>query len=122
MSNLWYYYLHQDGSLIGKNPEVVEHDDQYFNSPFVKKVWMIDLTKREDAWTLVLEALALGASLDRAKELAEKWKLTYEDSFEMLSRVKPTGEMKEGMKIMIEKIFKVDIDQYWESVLEKQKK
>jgi len=122
MSNLWYYYLHQDGSLIGKNPAVVEHDDQYFNSPFVKKVWMIDLTKREDAWTLVLEALALGASLDRAKELAEKWKLTYEDSFEMLSRVKPTGEMKEGMKIMIEKIFKVDIDQYWESVLEKQKK
>jgi len=62
-----YYYLHTNGELIFKKfrPE----DD----SPFVKKIWSIDITRRETAWLLLIEALAMGARKDRIKELADKW-------------------------------------------------
>ena len=35
----WYYYLHTNGSIIGKNPAVVNKG--YFDSPFVTKVWYV---------------------------------------------------------------------------------
>ncbi len=43
----WYYYLHVNGQLIGKNPIVVESDPEYFNSKFVVKYWKIDMEKPE---------------------------------------------------------------------------
>ena len=115
MSESWYYYLHQNGLLIGKNPVVVETDPQYFDSPFVIKYWKLDLKDRSNAWILLLEALALGAKVEQAKELAEHWKLTYEDSIEMLKRVEPTELMKKGMPIMIEEIFGMSTEEYWEN-------
>jgi len=100
----WYYYLHTNGELIGKNPVAVESDSEYFNSPFVKEFWKIDTTKREDAWRLLLEALALGASIEKVKELADKWKCNFEDSIEMLKRMKPTSLMKDGWYIFLKEI------------------
>jgi len=119
---IWYYYLHTNGDLIGKNPTVVDSDTSYFNSPFVKRVWKIDLTDRKDAWKLVLEALGLGCRVDRANELAHKWNLTYEDSLEMLQHVSPeeiTEDMRQGMDKFITKILMMDIDDYWAKIKEK---
>jgi len=56
----WYYYLYVNGNLIGKNPVVVDSDSSYFDSPFVKRVWVIETEDRGDAWKLCLEALAVG--------------------------------------------------------------
>ena len=116
---IWYYYLHTNGDLIGKNPVVVESDSSYFDSPFVKKVWKIDLEDRHDAWKMVLEALALEAKITRVQELVNKWNLNLEDSVEILMRYKdipPTDEMKDGLEIFIEKILKMSIDDYWQKV------
>jgi hypothetical protein len=120
--NSYYYYLHTNGDLIAKNPSVVDSDACYFDSPFVKKVWKINLTDRKDAWKLVLEALALGCRIDRANELAHKWNLTFEDSIEMLSHV-PTEEITDLMRTGLDKfvisILKMDIENYWTKVKEK---
>ena len=52
-----------------------------------KTIEAAELTKdRLDAWRLILEALSMGCSIPRAKELSEKWGLTFEDSIEMLKR------------------------------------
>jgi len=110
----WYYYLHTNGDLIGKNPVVVTSD--YFDSSFIKKFWRIDTKNREDAWTLVLEALALGANIKRIRELSNKWKLTFNDSINLLQYSKPTSLMKEGLEIFIIKILNMSIDDYWDKV------
>lgn len=60
-----YYYLHTNGSLIHRMMPI---DDE---SDFVK-----DTEKRETAWTLLLEALAKGANVERVNELAIKWQCT----------------------------------------------
>ena len=113
----WIYYLHQNGDLIGKNPIVVEGDSSYFDSPFVKKVWWIDTEKRDTLWTLILEALALGAKIDRIKEVAAINKCDRADSIEMLKRMKPDGLMRKGMTIFIEKILNEDVKKYWGDLL-----
>ena len=110
---IWYYYLHTNGDLIGKPSIVVDSDPSYFDSPFVKKVWKIDFTGRKDAWTMILEALALKCRIDRATELVKKWNLTYEDSLEMLVRVEVTDLMREGMDVFIKDILNMDIEEYW---------
>jgi len=118
---IWYYYLHTNGDLIAKPPIVVESDSSYFDSPFVKKVWKLDLTDRADAWKIVLEALGLGCRLDRATELAKHWNLTYEDSLEMLTRISPneiTELMRAGLTIFIEFILHMDLEIYWDKVKE----
>ena len=117
----WYYYLHTNGDLIPKPPLAVESDSSYFDSPFVKKFWKIDLEDRYSAWKLVLEALTLGADLERVKELVDKWNLTLEDSVEMLKRseeIQPTQEMKNGLEIFAEKILNISIDDYWKKAEE----
>lgn len=85
-NNIHYYYLHTNGSLLHKNAFVVESDPQYFDSPFVKKVWKIDITNRMDVWILVIEAGALGANKERIQELANLWKLTNADAPEFAKR------------------------------------
>lgn len=115
----WWYYLHTNGDLIGKHPVVVEADPEYFDSPFVKKTWHIILDDRGDAWRLVLEALVLGARIDRVKELADKWKLTKEDAMEMIFRLDPDDDLKKGFSIFCEKILKIDEDKFWDEVFER---
>lgn len=86
-NNIHYYYLHTNGSLIHKNAVVVESDPQYFDSPFVRKFWRIDITDRKAAWILVIEAGALGADKKRIQELAMLWGLTDIDAHEFATRM-----------------------------------
>jgi len=109
----YYYYLHTNGDIIGKNPFVVESDPLYFNSPFVKRVWCIDTSKREDAWKIALEGLALGANENRIKELSIKWGLTFEDSTEMLKRnVLDNALRLKGFQLFIEKVLNMSYKDY----------
>ena len=118
MSNNWYYYLHQNGDLIGKNPIVVYSDRHYFDSPFVKKVWLVDTENRSNAWNLAVEALALGARIDRVKELADRWNLTKEDLIEYIMRnPEPTDAQKEGMDLFIREILKLEPNAFWDDLI-----
>lgn len=91
-----YYYLHSETkNLIHKPKACVDTDPEYFNSPFVQKVWKIDTENRFDAWQLCVEALVLGANKERVFELKEKWGLTDEDAQEFVSRLPFTLE-KDG--------------------------
>ena len=119
---VWYYYLHTNGDLIGKNPVVVDSDPEYWNSPFVQKYWRVDLTDRGSCWQMILEALAKGVRTDRVKELAEKWEMDFDDSMEFLARFKPEDIHREGMEKFVGLIFNMDPDDYWEKVLKEGKK
>lgn len=109
--NTHYYYLHTNGDLIHKlfEPEA--------DSPFVKKVWILDTRDRGTAWRLVLEGLASGANLERAKELVDKWKLTIEDVTTMIFNLEPDETIRKGMDIYIEKILCMKEEDFWEKVL-----
>lgn len=56
----WYYYLHTNGKLIGKNPAVVDSDPQYFDSPFVEATWKIETTDLKERHEMLNQAKALG--------------------------------------------------------------
>ncbi len=109
MSEHGFYYLHRETKeLIYKR-----FDPAADNSPFVQKVWTVDMSDRADAWRVVLEGLALGVKVERAKELAQKWVLTYEDSIEFLARVKPTDLMRSGLEKFIDQILGMSHAEYW---------
>jgi hypothetical protein len=111
----YYYYLHENGDLILKLPIVVESDPEYFNSPFVRKVWTIDMSERASIWRFILEAIMLNASIERIRELMDKWKMTIEDSFEFIVRTQDPGEtMKSGLEKIIVEIFKITVPEYFE--------
>ena len=106
-----FYYLHSTTKdLIFKRfrPE----DD----SDFVEKTWAVDTKDRACAWTIVLEALSMGARIERVKELAEKWKLTQEDFEEMIARVRPTSLMVHGTIIFLRDILGLNVDEYWQDL------
>ena len=116
----WYYYLHKNGDLIGKNPVVVESDSAagYFNLPFVECAWRIDTENRADVWRMVLKALARGAKVDRIKELAKQWDLNQTDVKEFLSRNNKelTDDQKYGLHKFIKEILIIEPDVFWESL------
>ena len=98
----WIFYLHENGQIIGKNPQFWEPQDA--QSSFVKKVWEIETEDRATAWQLVLEALALGADKTRVAELIEKWKCDQKDLCIMLDNVdNPTELMRAGLKIYLKR-------------------
>ena len=112
------YYLHVNGDIVSKNPEeAVEDDVKYFESSFVKKVWKVNLENREDAWVLIIEALALGAQVERVRELSKKWKLTSDDLLIFFSRHKPSALQIEGVHLFIEQILEVKPDAFFDKVL-----
>lgn len=112
MEKTWYYYLHTDGNIIGKNPIVVDDDPEYFQSDFVVKVWLINLTDRKDAWTLILEALALGGNKERIKELIDKWGCDLNDAKEMFIRLDPTPLFKKGLDIYLKEFYQMDFEDF----------
>lgn len=112
-----YYYLHSESKdLIYKRFEP-ERD-----SPFVKAVWPVDITDRIDAWKVILEGLALGAKIDRVKQLCERWKCDLKDFEELIIRVKPTDLMTKGADLYLRKIQNLDVDKYWNKLDQKAKK
>lgn len=111
-----FYYLHAEGDLIYKPITVVDSDPDYFKSSFVKKFWKMNFSYRVDAWQVVLEALALGCKVERARELAGKWGLTYDDSFELIRRCRPgqiTELMRDGLEIFVKEILGMEPGAYW---------
>lgn len=109
----WYYYLHANGDVIGKNPELT-HDSDLIGSDFVKRWWLIDLEERADLWRVLLEALAGGARLDRIKELAEKWKATKIDAFEMMVHMNPSEAQRRGLLLFIDKVLGMEADAFFD--------
>ena len=105
-----FYYLHINGNLIWKKIEP-END-----SPFVKKIWPCEVTDRKDAWTIILEGLALGARIDRIKELCNKWKCNQNDFEEMLLRIEPTTEIQLGAHIFLKNILGLNPNEYWDEL------
>ena len=104
-----YYYFHKETkNLIWKKFRPKD------NSDFVQKIWVVDATNREHAWTILLEALSLGLNITRAKELAIEWKCIQEGFEEMLTLIKkPTTGMQIGAHIFIEEILGLDPYTYW---------
>jgi len=73
-SAIGYYYLHTNGDLIYKRtyPDL--------GSDFVRKIWPLYPDDRGYAWSLCVEALALGACESRIRELKKKWRLLDDDA------------------------------------------
>ena len=59
----WYYYLHRNGDVIGKNPITVDSDPHYFDSDFVVKYWLI--TDRKSLVEMLIELKETNARPDR---------------------------------------------------------
>ncbi len=114
----FYYYLHTNGELIGKPPICVESEPSYFDSPFVKRVWEIDLEDRFDVWKLIIEALGLEANIERVKELVDKWKLTEKDLPNFICRLtQPNQLQKDGMNKFISLILGKEPQKFWDSLV-----
>ena len=73
----WYFYLHIDGDVIGKNPIVV--DEGYFDSPFVKKFWFVETSG--DFIKFINEAKNLGANRNKLDRLIEEQGLNKDDVY-----------------------------------------
>lgn len=103
-----WYYLHTNGDLIFKR-----YEPEMEPGGFVRRVWPIDTSNRADAWRVVLEAAGLGASIERVRELAAKWKITPEDLPEYMAHTgvaEVNAERKAGMVRLAEEVWRVDLD------------
>ena len=82
-----YYYLHTNGDLIFKKDMDGNAVADFRDSDFVKAFWPLDSGDRESAWTILVEATALGAKGDRVSELASKWRCDDKDAETYARRV-----------------------------------
>jgi len=53
-----WYYLHTNGELIFKRELDGNTAADISESPFARAMWPVDPSNRENAWTLLVEALA----------------------------------------------------------------
>lgn len=84
ISNVW-YYLEKDGGLHWS------HTPLNPCSPNIRGQWHVDLTNRFSAWHMVIEALALGADLQRINQLQGRWHLTDADAHHYLDTLARAG-------------------------------
>ena len=54
------YYLHENGDLIHKGKIDGSIAADIRESPFARGLWFLDTDNREDAWSILVEALAGG--------------------------------------------------------------
>jgi len=94
-----WYYLHTNGDMIWKKFEPERE------STFVVHVWPVDLSNRENGWTIVLEGIALGANAIRIKELMKEWSCTLDDSFIMAYRMDPNPLTAKGLKMLCAEVW-----------------
>ena len=107
-----YYYLHTNGNLIHKPASVVDSDPEYFNSTFVKKFWGLDDENRGDAWTIVLEALALDASIIRVGELVTKWHCDLKDAQKAIVNLTPSPLLKKGLDAYLKAFHNMTFEEF----------
>lgn len=74
-----FYYLHTNGKLIYKR-DLPGMASDIRESDFAIMIWPIDTENREDAWGLLVEALACGVDLEQVMRLAVKWRCDDEDA------------------------------------------
>lgn len=67
MADKWWYYLHSNGDVIGKNPAVVDSPYEYFDSTFVRKYWLIE--DRRGLVVMLAELKEMGARPNRISEI-----------------------------------------------------
>ncbi len=111
-----WYYLHTNGDLISKRTEPSR------DSPFVKRVWSLVPMDRKIAWRIILEAASLGANLDRIKELSKLWHVVPSDLRNYLIYTgmdEVNAERKNGLIIMAEQVWHIDLDELFDKVMEK---
>ncbi|KKN65198.1 hypothetical protein LCGC14_0483740 [marine sediment metagenome] len=114
-----WYYLHINGDLIHKRfePEA--------DSEFVKRVWSLVPSNRAIAWRVILEAAALGARLERLKELSKLWGVVPEDLANYMIHTREeevNAERKDGLVRMAEEVWMIDLDKLFDNIAEGAKK
>lgn len=82
-----WYYLHSNGELIHRldlgNPERILQENES-----VRTFWFVgDGDDRDQAWSLLVEALAGGASYERVMKLAARWRCNDDDALAYAQRV-----------------------------------
>ncbi len=81
-----WYYLHTNGSLIYKKDFGSTAAD-IRESDFARMLWPVSTDDREGAWTILVEALAMGANVTDVKSLAKKWGCDDNDAMVYAARV-----------------------------------
>ena len=89
--NYCYYYLHTNGDLIHKNKHCDIQD--FEESSFVKKWWIIDLDGRIDIYNMLIHASMLGINKKRLEGLIEHWEITNEDAANYCKKMGLTYKM-----------------------------
>jgi len=84
MSIVGCYYLHENGSLIYKPGTDCAADIR--ESDLARMLWFLDPADRMNAWSILVEACALGAKRERIDELAAKWFCDNDDADEFAKR------------------------------------
>jgi hypothetical protein len=67
---IYYYSLFIDGSLIASASPLKS------NEMLLEKVWVVDLSKRENGWYFIMEAINSGANIERIQELMKTWHIS----------------------------------------------
>lgn len=49
-------------------------------NPLIKKVWQVDLSKRENAWLFIIGAIESGVSEFAVRELMSKWSINQSEA------------------------------------------
>jgi len=81
-----WYYLHINGDLIFKR-EVGDTVAELREDPFTVMLWPVKPGDREAAWSILIEALSLGAKESRIQGLVILWKCTDENAYEYANRI-----------------------------------
>lgn len=105
-----HYYLHSESrDLIHKRLPIDPSD-------FTEKIWSIDTSNRADAWTIILEALALDAGTKRITELAKTWECDARDLLEFMVRDPNGGSdlQRKGVRLFLSEIVGVDPDVWFD--------
>ena len=105
-----FYVLKTNGDLVYKKK--APEDDS------VVKVWSFDSSSEEDRWTVVLEALPLGAKRKKVLHLTQKWGLT---PFGLLKRYHfkarrdnfPSHEDCKRIARFVKDLFSVEAHFFW---------
>jgi len=102
-----YYSLYTNGDLVYSYSNI-----PYVRSSLVVHVWPADQSSRANAWKILLESLALGANIDRVRELAQKWKCDEDDFNLLLVNSKLSALMKEGVPLFFKEVLGKEFKQY----------
>jgi len=74
-----WYYLHDNGDLIYRL-EMGATEQEIRKADFACAMWPYDPGNREGIWSMLVEALSLGANAGRIRDLAAQWNCNEADA------------------------------------------